>query len=250
VLDEKSVARLSAGLVTAAGGYLRNALRQDGFTCAACATPVDGYERCYTCQKHHSREGLADAIAILTYGVAGQQSGYIMRGYKAADPLDEHVAIVALLVLLALSIHGQCPGVLAGSPVTHWASVPSLPAGSGEHPLHKIVKKLAPGSEIRLIATERASRPRTISPDHFRAETGSPGAGHVLLLDDTWATGGHAQSAALALRAAGARRVSLLVVARWIKQDFGDNDRLLRKLAGRDYDPLVCPWTGGSCPGR
>ena len=70
----------------------------------------------------------------------------------------------------------------------------------------------------------------------------------MLLLDDTWATGGHAQSAVLGLRAAGAAHVSLLVVARWIKADFGDNAAFLRGLADRDYDPEVCPWTGSDCP--
>jgi hypothetical protein len=70
---------------------------------------------------------------------------------------------------------------------------------------------------------------------------------HVLLLDDT-STGGHAQSAVLGLRAAGAARVSLLVVARWIKKDFGNNAEFLRELADRDYDPEICPWAGGNCP--
>lgn len=40
---------------------------------------------------------------------------------------------------------------------------------------------------------------------------------HVMLIDDTWASGGHAQSGALALRKSGASKVSVLVVARWLK---------------------------------
>jgi adenine/guanine phosphoribosyltransferase-like PRPP-binding protein len=71
---------------------------------------------------------------------------------------------------------------------------------------------------------------------------------HVLLIDDTWATGGHAQSAVLALRKAGAAQVSVLVVARWLKEDYGDNKRFIAELANRDYDPSICPWTGGQCP--
>ncbi len=70
----------------------------------------------------------------------------------------------------------------------------------------------------------------------------------MLLIDDTWAMGGHAQSAVLALRKAGAGRVSVLVVARWLKEDFGDNARALRDIAARDYDPAICPWTGAGCP--
>jgi predicted amidophosphoribosyltransferase len=247
MLDQDAVPRLSAHLVDLAGGYLRNAVRRPGATCAHCSAPVDGYEHCYSCKMAQSRADLADTIAMLTYAVAGQQSGYVLRGYKAAQPLQEHAAIVSLLILLALSVHAGCPAALADSPVTHWAAVPSLPARPGEHSLHKIIKASAPGQEIRLLAAERAWRPRAISPDHFRAGTSLADDSHVLLVDDTWATGGHAQSAALALKKAGASRVSLLVVARWLKPDFGDNERFLRKLK-IPYDPAVCPWTGTECP--
>jgi adenine/guanine phosphoribosyltransferase-like PRPP-binding protein len=75
-----------------------------------------------------------------------------------------------------------------------------------------------------------------------------PPESHVLLIDDTWTTGGHAQSATLTLCKSGAARVSALVVARWLKEDYGDNKRFIAELANRDYDPSICPWTGGRCP--
>jgi hypothetical protein len=248
MLDQEAVARLSAALVARAGGYLRNPVRQDHVTCPVCTTPVAGYERCFQCNRLRAYAGLADATAFLTYAVAGQQSGYVMRGYKAPWPVDEHVTIVALLILLELSMHSQCPGMLAGTPVTHWATVPSLPAKPGEHPLHRIVSTSAPGREVRLMAAASARRPRDVDPAHFSTDARLAQGSHVLLIDDTWTGGGHAQSAVLALRAAGATHMSVLVVARWIKEDFGDNAKFLRELAGRDYDPQVCPWTGGSCP--
>lgn len=74
-----------------------------------------------------------------------------------------------------------------------------------------------------------------------------PKAAHVLLIDDTWTTGGHAQSAVLALRKAGASRVSLLVVARWLKEDYGNNKQFIASLRTRDFNPGICPWTGGDC---
>lgn len=246
--DPEAVARWSAALVSRAGGYLRNPVRVDGITCAVCATPVAGYQRCLPCNGHRSRPGLADAVAFLTYAVAGQQSGYVMHGYKAPRPLEEHRGIVALLLLLALSRHAQCPSALAGTAVTHWATVPSLPTKPGEHPLHATVSKIAPWPEIPLAAAARVPQPRVISPEHFRA-CGPPMQGaHLLLIDDTWTTGGHAQSAVLALRAVGATHVSLLVVARWIKEGYGDNAAFLRSFADRDFDPGLCPWTGTGCP--
>ncbi|HEY2287882.1 MAG TPA: hypothetical protein VGH88_19245 [Streptosporangiaceae bacterium] len=248
MLEPETIAQLSGALVSRGGGYLRNPVRQSRITCAVCTTPAAGQDRCFACRQHRAYDGLADASAFLTYAVADQQSGYLMRGYKAPQPAEEHRAIVALLVIAGLAGHAPCPQVLAGRPVTHWASVPSLPAQPGEHPLRAIVSSLAPGQEARLAAAASARFPRDVNPHHFRADGPLPAGSHVLLIDDTWAGGGHAQSAALALRRAGAGRVSLLVVARWIRTDFGGNVEFLRELAGRDYDPQICPWTGGSCP--
>ena len=126
--------------------------------------------------------------------------------------------------------------------------MPSLPAKPGEHPLHGIVSKLAPGREIALVASSKARSVREINPEHFSTDVQLPPRSHVLVIDDTWAGGGHAQSAVLALRRAGAAHVSVLVIARWINENFGDNAKFLRELSSRDYDPAVCPWTGGACP--
>src|ERR1700723_2551301 len=245
--DPEVVARLSAALVAGAGGYLRNPVRQELLTCAVCTTPVTGFRLCYQCQRRRGRTGLADATGFLAYAVAGRQSGYVMQGYKARPPVPEHRTIVTLLVLLGLDRHAGCAAP-AGAPVTHWATVPSLPARPGEHPLHAIVRQLAPGSEVALAAADEVEYSRDLAPRHFRAAAPLPAGAHVLLMDDTWARGGHAQSAALALRAAGASRISVLVAARWINEDYGGNAAFLRGLSGRDYDPAICPWTGAACP--
>jgi len=42
----------------------------------------------------------------------------------------------------------------------------------------------------------------------------------VLLLDDTWATGGHAQAAGYSLATAGAQKVALIVIGRHIRRDY------------------------------
>jgi predicted amidophosphoribosyltransferase len=249
MLDRETEARLSAALVARAGGYLRNPVRQDRVTCIVCATPVGGYARCFTCSARRASGELADFTAFLTYAVAGQQSGYVMHGYKARPrPVKEHTTVVALMTLLALSIHEKCPAALVGAPVTHWATVPSLPAKPGEHPMHQMVSKVAPGHEVTLAAAASCQNPRDVNRDHFSVTSQPLPGSHVLLIDDTWAKGGHAQSAVLSLRKAGAAHVSVLVVARWIKAGFGDNAEFLRSLADQDYNPEICPWTGGTCP--
>lgn len=99
-----------------------------------------------------------------------------------------------------------------------------------------------------MLPAAQVAQPRAINADHFSTGMVLPPGRHVMVIDDTWATGGHAQSAALALRKAGAARVSVLVVARWIKQDYGDNKQFIADLRTLDYDPGICPWTGGECP--
>ncbi|GAB2847454.1 hypothetical protein GCM10022221_53570 [Actinocorallia aurea] len=229
-------------------GYLRNPVRLPGVTCAICATPSEGYDRCFRCARHRETEGTADLVAPLTYAVAGEQSGYVMRGYKAPSPVGAHYSVVAGLLRAGLHAHGSCPGRLVGHPVTHWASVPSLPAKPGEHPLHAIVRAAAPGREAALEAAEVGGEgARALSAAHFRVAGRLTGGAHVLLVDDTWVSGGHAQSAALALRAAGAGQVSIMVAARWIKPDRAHREFL---DALPDHDPRRCPWTGGACPGE
>lgn len=166
-LDQEAVARLGTALVSRAGGYLRNPMRKNGLTCAVCATPCPGYDLCAQCNRHRVHAGLADSTAFLTYAVAGDQSGYVMRGYKAPRAVDEHRDIVTILILLALSMHLRCPGAVLAAPVSHWASVPSLPAKPGEHPLHRILAQSASGLEVTLTAAANARTPREINPEHF-----------------------------------------------------------------------------------
>lgn len=204
------------------------------------------YALCYPCKQYRMQDGTADRVAPITYAVKQQQSGYVMHGYKARPPVNAHYRLVSMLMLFSLSRHGACAGRLARTPLTHWASVPSLPAKPYEHALHRIVAGSAPGAEIKLRAAPKAPNPRALDASHFTAETALPPDSHVLLMDDTWARGGHVQSAALSLRRAGASTVSALIVARWIRRDYGENAGFLNGLP--DFDPDICPWTGGSCP--
>lgn len=70
---------------------------------------------------------------------------------------------------------------------------------------------------------------------------------HVLVIDDTWTSGGHAQRAASALRAAGASAVTILVLARWLDPTFGPTGTFIADRLNSDYDPARCPLTGVHC---
>jgi hypothetical protein len=240
-------------LVRQAGGYMYNVVRESRATCAVCSTPCPGYMYCQTCNRHRGAPGQrADQVASLTYAVAGEQSGWVMRNYKATPAVVESRNVVAMLGLLGVGLHSRCAGARVGVEVTHWASIPSLPAKPGIHPLRPLVASAAPGIEIGLVAAAATDDRRAVRQEHFLASAMPDGA-HLLLIDDTWASGGHAQSAVLAGRAAGAAVVSVLTLARWIEpgwkvQEYGSSEGFLRARCTSDYDPTRCPWTGGICP--
>jgi hypothetical protein len=181
-----------------------------------------------------------------------------MRGYKARPPVPQHRKVVALLLATALSLHTRCAGRLAGADVTHLTVVPSLPRSDIPHPLERIVTHalaldavpaIRPAAQLRLVAADAADvqNRREVSAGHYTAATRVPTSGHVLVVDDTWTTGGHAHSAALAARA---DHVSVLAAARWLSRDWPASDAFVRTRLhdAPPYDPRRCPWTGTDCP--
>lgn len=235
------------------GGYLRNVVRVDGVTCQLCAKPVENESVCSKCKWNYiPRADVADRIGSMIYGIDGQQSGRLMYGYKAAYTRPSHVQTVASLAVLGIREHRQCVDRLLGVPATRWATVPSLSKVGTEHPLRTIlIGKIKAGSEIEVVAAprERISSPRDVMPSNFEVCTEIPGRAHVMVIDDTWVSGGHAQSVAAALKQAGASKVSVLTVARWVDLTDPVSDRFYRKrIHTQTYDPALCPWTGAGCP--
>ena len=209
-------------LSATAGGFLRNPVRPD--TCLRCFTPTASLPLCSHCRYAQSLAGTPDLIGLMTY--AGYlepitQSGWVMRGYKnpAYPGGGTYRQTVALLAALGLIGHVECPGRIVGKPISAWATVPSLPpkVGQSAHPLNEIVAKLAKAgsTEVTLTASTTVSNAREINADHYMASADAAGQ-HVLVIDDTWTSGGHATSAALAVRRAEATHVSVLVLARWL----------------------------------
>ncbi|WP_370945920.1 hypothetical protein AB5J62_43655 [Amycolatopsis sp. cg5] len=185
----------------------------------------------------------------MTYAIENSQSHHVMRNYKGEINVDELRSRVAMLYFLGISLHTACASKLSRTPITHWTTVPSLPAKPGEHPLHAILTPfMRPLIEVPLLAARQTAAPRRFSADHFRAMTSVPHGSHVLVIDDTWVRGGHAQSAAHSVRQAGASTVSILNGARYLRGKFGDNAQFIKAQLSQDYEPLVCPWTGENCP--
>jgi hypothetical protein len=249
-----SVEDVRTSLTALSGGYLRNMVIDDT-TCNMCFTPFSAGPLCWRCQQDSRLSGFPTFRGFLAYASHDEpinQSGRLMRHYKGALSSPDMTIAVSLIAALGLRAHTACVSTLSGMPVTSWATVPSLPRNLNEHALHGIVLSLArPGSnEIVLEAAEYSASPRAVNPQHFKIIHGSPRGAHVLLIDDTWTSGGHMLSAALALRTAGATKVSTLALARWLTVGWEETTSkwMRAHLTRPDFDAARCPWTQGACP--
>jgi hypothetical protein len=240
-------------LARGAGGFLRNIVREPGVTCSVCATAVDGYPWCWSCRQARSTPGLADLVVPLTYAIQGTQSATVLRHYKDNPTLSvraQHARIVNRLLYLGIMLHEQCIEQKVGRPVTLRLAVPSLRGRPGTHPFIATARTMrAVNDAPQLVPTAGADHDRTVSANQFALGPDVSLRGHhILILDDTWTTGANAQSAALTVRHAGAEAVSVVVVGRWLVPGFANNAEFIRRRLRGDYDPHLCPVTGGDCP--
>ena len=165
----------------------------------------------------------------------------MLAAYKRTRGLEAHAFELRLAAILwrYLELHEGC---LAGAASVRRHSISSRPcrrAGASampEHPLARIVGRLAGpvGARHRrlLERTDAPARPRQFDAERFTANQELDGAA-VLLIDDTWTTGASAQSAAAALKAAGASTVAALVIGRYLNSGWHENRERLRALAER-----------------
>ena len=99
---------------------------------------------------------------------------------------------------------------------THACVVPSSRGRPGPHPLQALLGGfLAMPWTVLHIQPGAGQWARGLDPGRFRAPGPLTGAA-VLLLDDTWTSGGSAQSAAVALKHAGAGPVATVVLGRHV----------------------------------
>jgi hypothetical protein len=120
-----------------------------------------------------------------------------------------------------------------------------VPGGQGRPGPHPLITLLSPYlalTEVTLAVRPGEPLERSLNPWRFAADRGAAGAAgaSVLLLDDTWVSGASAQSAAVALRMAGARHVAVVVLGRHVNPaDPGSGD-LMSALGSSRYDPSAC----------
>ena len=170
------------------------------------------------------------------YAVRGGRLAGDLRDYKSewADAGTTVAAAGRLRESLAafLSEHGNevwtAAGMSAGP--TAMAVVPSGQGRTGAHPLLVIAGSCVQLPLVRLSVVSEEVHTRGVNPRWVRL--GEPvGGADVLVVDDTWVSGGSAQSVAVALKLAGARRVVIVVLGRHVNPADPKSAALLRTIS-------------------
>jgi predicted phosphoribosyltransferase len=211
--------------------------------CRTCFNFTRGYERCYACAHGGA---VLDAVAPISYSVAREQLHHALACYKRLTGEVARRLTVELAAVLwrFLAEHENCVARAAGA--AGFAIVTTVPSGDGvrdeHHPLRRIVGELVGPTRDRherlLARSDHAVAGREFDPEKYdpaRQLAGEP----ILLIDDTWTTGANAQSAAAALKGAGAGVVAAVVIGRHLNREWHENDRRLRGIT-RPFDWHRC----------
>lgn len=246
------------------GAFFCNSRRTAPQTCFVCTGPTASANDPPLCgQCRDARDGygssLADLVVPLAYAKGRMspmhQSAHHVREYKAPTPAPGCAQDLELMAGAATYLHGRC----ISAAVTTWQAVtfvPSISRPGGDHPITGIARR------VHSVYPARAKVGLAIGPGFDKPPTRAPRPDrftvpeeylphvvnqHVLVVEDTWVSGDRAQSAALALKGAGAMCVTILCVTRWLRYDWPDHRELIDTLTD-PYDATRCPVTGTTCP--
>jgi predicted amidophosphoribosyltransferase len=222
--------------------------------CATCrAATADRNTWCRAC--HQAAESapanIADAVVPVSIAVRHERFATDLWRYKELrDGEEKHVAQRRLAAVLwrFLEAHERC--VAAAADAESFGLVTTVPSTGGrrQHPFARIVGDLVDVTRDRyaelLIADPAVPADRDVHQNRYLALDGQHAAAvagaDVLLLDDTWTRGGRAQSAAVALKKAGAARVAIVVLGRHFDPGYPANADYLAQARSRPFSWDKC----------
>jgi predicted amidophosphoribosyltransferase len=172
----------------------------------------------------------------------------VLRTYKrhTGEAARRHRVELAAVLWRFLAEHERClaQAITSRDAFDVVTTVPSSdPERDEKHPLHAIVREMVGPTRGRyrrlLTPSTSETAPREFSTKKFIVTQQGLSRSSILLIDDTWTTGASAQSAAAALKRAGAPFVATVVIGRHVNRDWHQNDRKLRSLR-TPYDWYSC----------
>ncbi len=224
--------------------------------CDACHGPApSGKQRCASCRAVLAQvdHPLTLVVPISLYTTAsgrlpgGGQLYNLLWEYKdRRNPLPEVPWQVAAILARFLAAHHGCISREAGGGWEMVASVPSTVGRNGQHPLRAALGRLGRFDQPRKEREAPLLRPGPAPIREGRADpegftVTEPVAGRrVLLVDDALVTGARLQSAAAALRAAGATVAAGVVLGRLVLPGTATTERLWRRQRAREFSFETC----------
>lgn len=192
--------------------------------CRVCWAFIDpDYETRFKCGH---RPDCLDAMVPITYSEHLGQMHLALRNYKDANsPAIRRHDVIRLAAILWRFLRDHEPCVAGAAGVGGFDLVTIVPSSKPERDRHSAFAELTGWIEPIKERLQRTLEPtgevegREFDPNRYRAITDLSGRS-VLLLDDTWTAGGHAQSAAHALTAAGAQKIALVVIGRHVRRNY------------------------------
>ncbi|MGW2400929.1 hypothetical protein ACWCYY_30645 [Kitasatospora sp. NPDC001664] len=191
-------------------------------------------------------------MAPISLALKGEQFANELWRYKNTQGFQQQQFETGLAAVLwrYLVFHEACLSRRCGTPFDLVSVVPST-SGRAQHPLSRIVGQLVGATntrfqEVLAPTSVAASLGRAASPDRFTASDVRGRA--VLLIDDTWTTGNHVQSAAAALKASGAVVVAAIVIGRHLNGQYQETAQHVAgaKLRRFSWDTCIVHSAPGS----
>jgi phosphoribosylpyrophosphate synthetase len=207
--------------------------------CRSTASP--GFARCLPCEQHRqaAAEQLADAVVPIAYAIKRTQHAHSLAVYKATPPSAQAKRNLSSLAVMFIAFHWECLTSAVGGTFSHVVTVPSTRSRPGPHPLEAMVAARIGLPLLRPVVNPAyAAEDRAFHVDRFRVDGADTAGSRVLVVDDTWTTGGRVQALSCALKSQGAAGVAAVVLGRHVNPDYGPARPLITRLRAEPWFDL------------